>query len=548
MSGIEPAPMLHLTRAGLGDGQAWQNAGVVLPGYDVAALAEATLRQCGWIHFGAGNLFRAYPAALQQRLIRQGDAHTGILAAVDAASDTPEKVYAPHDNLSLSVVFGSGGGLEKEVIGCIADVLRADPSSPDWQQLVRVFSSPALQLATFTVTEKGYATHLPDGHLRPELEEDLARGPGLAKSLLPAVTALLLERYRASGAPLALVSLDNCAQNGRRLGEAIRFIAGAWQKGGWADPGFLSYLGDESRISFPWTMIDKITPYPSELVRDHLQSLGLADMTLLRTARGSLSAPFVNAEKPGYLVIEDRFPNGRPSLERAGVLFTDRETVEKTEKMKVGTCLNPLHTALALLGCLLGFPTIAAAMTHPLLPGFLKDLAMKEGMPVMEDPVLLDPVRFLEEVLQERFPNPNILDTPGRIATDTSQKMPVRFGETLKKYAATRPGQLRELQRIPFVFACWLRYLLGVDDSGRSFELSTDPRLEALRSAVKGLEVGGPWDPGQQLDALLGDRSLFGIDLEMAGLAPRVLELLRQMCEGPGAVNNALSRIAALKS
>jgi len=543
---IEQVSLLHLTRAGLLDEQAWQKAGVQLPGYDVAALTEETLRRCGWVHFGAGNLFRAYPAALQQQLIRRGYSSSGILAAVDAGSDTPEKIYVPHDNLSLSVTLGADGRLEKEIIGCIAGVLRADSRSPDWQQMTRAFCSPALQLVTFTVTEKGYATHLPDGSIRPELTEDLNQGPEKAMGLLPAVTALLFRRYAEGGAPLAVVSLDNCAQNGLRLSTAIRFIADAWQKSGWVDPGFIAYLSDETRISFPWTMIDKITPYPSEFVGAHLQSLGISNMNILRTGRGSLSAPFVISEKPGYLVIEDSFPNGRPPLEQAGVLFTDRKTVEKVEKMKVGTCLNPLHTALALLGCLLGFPTIAAAMTHPILPGFLKDLALKEGMPVMEDPILLDPVRFLEEVLTERFPNPNIPDTPQRIATDTSQKIPVRFGETLKKYAAAQPARLQELQRIPFVFACWLRYLLAVDDSNHPMELSPDPRLIELRNAVEGIAIGGPWNPGPQLEKLLSDRDLFGIDLQTAGLAERVTELLRQMCEGPGAVEKALSRIAVI--
>lgn len=60
---------------------------------------------------------------------------------------------------------------------------------------------------------------------------------------------------------------------------------------------------------------------------------------------------FVNAEGPQYL--EDRFPNGRPPLEKAGVYMTDRDTVNQVERMKATTCLNPLHTALAVYGCLL---------------------------------------------------------------------------------------------------------------------------------------------------------------------------------------------------
>mgnify|MGYP000985856044 FL=1 len=125
----------------------------MLPGYDTAALAEETLRRCQWIHFGAGNLFRAYPAALSQQLIRRGEADTGILAVTAAGSDTPEKIYRPWDNLSLSVTLGHEGSLDAEVIGCIAGVLRADPHSPDWDPLVRAFCCPDLQLVTFTVTE-----------------------------------------------------------------------------------------------------------------------------------------------------------------------------------------------------------------------------------------------------------------------------------------------------------------------------------------------------------------------------------------------------------
>ena len=43
-------------------------------------------------------------------------------------------------------------------------------------------------------------------------------------------------------------------------------------------------------------------------------------------------------------------------------MFTSRETVEKVERMKVCTCLNPLHTALAVYGCLLGYTKISDEM------------------------------------------------------------------------------------------------------------------------------------------------------------------------------------------
>lgn len=105
-------------------------------------------------------------------------------------------------------------------------------------------------------------------------------------------------------------------------------------------------------------MIDKITPRPDPVIAQKLNDMGIEDMDPIKTARGSFIAPFVNAEKPQYLIVEDAFPNGRPPLEKAGVLFTNKEGVDLCERMKVTTCLNPLHTALAVLGCVLGYDRI----------------------------------------------------------------------------------------------------------------------------------------------------------------------------------------------
>ena len=39
-----------------------------------------------------------------------------------------------------------------------------------------------------------------------------------------------------------------------------------WKKAGFVDDGFVSYVSDEKVVAFPWTMIDKITPRPSEQI------------------------------------------------------------------------------------------------------------------------------------------------------------------------------------------------------------------------------------------------------------------------------------------
>lgn len=135
------------------------------------------------------------------------------------------------------------------------------------------------------------------------------------------------------------------------------------------------------------------------------------------TSKRTYIAPFVNAEKPQYLVVEDRFPNGRPPLEQAGVYMTDRETVNKTERMKVTTCLNPLHTALAVYGCMLGYTLICDEMKDATLVKLVKRLGYVEGLPVVVDPGILSPKAFIDEVVEQRLPNPFMPDSPQRIAT-----------------------------------------------------------------------------------------------------------------------------------
>ena len=201
------------------------------------------------------------------------------------------------------------------------------------------------------------------------------------------------------------------------------------------------------------------------------------------TSSGTHIAPFVNAEESEYLVIEDDFPNGRPALEKAGFLFTNRDTVNKVERMKVCTCLNPLHTALAIYGCLLGYQKISEEMKDPELLELVRRIGYQEGLPVVEDPVVMEPKAFLDTVLNVRLPNPFMPDTPQRIATDTSQKLAIRFGETIKAYLASDTLDVRNLKLIPLVFAGWLRYLMAVDDTGAAFTPSPDPMMESAAAS-----------------------------------------------------------------
>ncbi len=531
--------MLRLNLQGLQDRAAWERAGIALPRYDVEAVRARTREEPVWVHFGAGNIFRGFLAAAQQTLLNRGSADRGILAAESFDFQIIDKVYDPYDDLSLLVRMRADGSYDREVVASVAGGLKADCAGADWARLIQVFQSPSLQMASFTITEKGYALTDLSGRTLPVVERDLSAGPDAPRHTMSIAAALLLHRWRAGGSPIAMVSMDNCARNGQKLRDGVFAVAEAWARKGLVPAGFLDWLADKSRVTFPWSMIDKITPHPSEAVKAALETLGLEDMTISRTNTGTLIAPFVNAEVTEYLVLEDAFPNGRPPLEDAGVYFTDRATVEKAEKMKVGTCLNPLHTALAVYGCLLGYTSIAAEMADPDLRALVEGIAA-EGLPVVEDPGILSPRKFIDEVLRERFPNPAIPDTPQRIAADTSQKLPVRYGGTLQRYVQRADLEVSSLEYAPMVFAGWCRYLLGVDDAGREMAVSPDPMAPQLQAELAEIAVGRPESLEGQLCPILSNTAVFGVDLYAAGLGEKTERAFRAMLAGPGAVRATL--------
>ena len=420
---------MKLTNEGLRDTAAWQQAEVALPRYDREQMICATEKDPVWVHFGAGNIFRGFIAGLQQRLLDKGLTDRGIIAAETWDGEIIDRIYVPYDSLTLMVSLRPDGGTDREVIASLAGGLKATPfEETDWGELKRIFEAPSLQMVSFTITEKGYALRDLKGEYFPAVQADLKDGPEKARHAMAIVTALMRHRYVSGAAPVALVSMDNCSHNGEKLRGAVTEIAAAWVKAGFADEGFLAWLSDETKVSFPWTMIDKITPRPADSVTKSLADLGIEDMAPIQTEKHTYIAPFVNAEIPQYLVVEDRFPNGRPKLEEAGVYMTDRDTVNRTERMKVTTCLNPLHTALAVYGCLLGYTLIADEMKDADLKRLVERIGYTEGLPVVTDPGILRPEDFLREVLEKRLPNPFMPDTPQRIACDTSQKVPIRFG------------------------------------------------------------------------------------------------------------------------
>ena len=543
---VAKGDIMKLSTEGLKNQQEWLEKGYHLPQYDRAAMIAETRENPVWVHFGAGNIFRAFQANLAQRLLEEGSAKAGITVCEGFDYEIVEKQYRPHDDLSVLVTLKADGTIEKSVIGSIGESTILDSENDaEYTRLKEIFSRDSLQLCTFTVTEKGYSLVNGKGEELPAVTADFAAGPEKPQSYIGKVVSLLYTRYLSGKKPIAMVSTDNCSHNGEKLYAAVMAFAKAWIANGLAEKGFEEYLNDESKVSFPWSMIDKITPRPDASVEEMLRKDGLEDLDPVVTSKKTWVAPFVNAEETEYLVIEDKFPNGRPALEKVGVIFTDRDTVNNVERMKVTTCLNPLHTALAVYGCILGYTKISDEMKDTELLNLVNTLGYKEGLPVVVNPGVLDPKEFIDTVLQVRVPNPFMPDTPQRIATDTSQKLGIRYGETIKSYVADADLDVTSLTMIPLVQAGWLRYLMAVDDNGNAFEPSPDPLLEEAQKYVAEFKLGESYSEAaiaEKVMPLLKNAQIFGVDLEEVGLAGKVISFFAELIAGVGAVRETLKK------
>lgn len=507
-----------------------------MPKFDIEAVRAKTHDEPTWLHFGAGNIFRAFPAAILQQALDSGQYDRGVIVAEGFDFEIIDKAYEPYDNMSLLVCLKSDGTIQKKVIASVTESLKADPQfGGDWVRLVEIFCKPSLQMISFTITEKGY------GVAPADLEKGLT--PAL---IMGKVTVLLYERFKAGKLPLTVQSMDNCSHNGDKVKAAVIAYASKWVEQGLVPKEFLDYVQDSSKVTYPWSMIDKITPRPDPKVQKMLEDDGFEDNYTIITEKRTYTAPFVNAEETEYLVVEDNYTNDRPPLELGGALYVDRETVDKVERMKVCTCLNPLHTAMSIYGCMLGYDLISAEMEDEDIKGLIKKMGYIEAMPVVVDPGVLKPADFIDAVLNRRLPNPFMPDAPQRIATDTSQKLSIRFGETIKAYQA-RGLNMDELILIPLVLAGYARYIKGIDDEGKAFEPSPDPLLAELSAIVAPLEVKEGEQDFSCLKELYSRKDVFGVDLYEAGLGERIEGMVAELYAGPGAVRKTLHKYVSAR-
>ncbi|MDG3441601.1 mannitol dehydrogenase family protein [Nitrospirillum amazonense] len=419
---------------------------VARPGYDRAVCG------IGIVHFGPGAFHRAHQAVYtDDALALEGGDWT--ISAVSLKNPGVRDALVPQDGLYTLVTLDRAIG--HRVIGSIREVLCA----PEAQSHVLArLAAPATRIVTITVTEKGYcltaAGELDTTH--PDIVHDLAH-PETPISVIGYVVAGLRRRRAAGLPPYTVISCDNMTDNGRRLGRATAQYAAA------LDAGLGAWVRDY--VAFPSTMVDSITPATDDALRQRvLDVTGVAD------------AWPIQREAFTQWVIEDRFCNGRPAWDKAGVILTTDVGAFGRAKLRL---LNGPHSALAYLGGLAGVETVADAMSTPELAGFLERLMLQDVLPTVTPPAGYDLTVYASQIL-ERFRNPAIRHLLAQIAWDGSQKLPYRLFGVIED----RLAQGLSIARPALVVAGWMHFVRRAAEGAGL----TDPLAPTL------LDIGGRCD------------------------------------------------------
>jgi fructuronate reductase len=219
----------------------------------------------------------------------------------------------------------------------------------------------------------------------------------------------------------------------------------------------------EAQVSFPSSMVDRITPATTP-----------EDINALSEITGALDLGCVFHEQFRQWVIEDDFCNGRPLWELAGAQFVAEVDAHELKKLR---CLNGTHSALAYLGYLAGFETISETVSDPDFALFCEMLWTDEIIPTVPQPEGENLLTYSAK-LMERYKDTSIRHRTWQIAMDGSQKLPQRILGTISDNLAmdrVSPG-------LYLAVAAWMFYAGGVDENGQKIDVR-DPLAAELKAA-----------------------------------------------------------------
>ncbi|MBM9468860.1 mannitol dehydrogenase family protein [Nakamurella sp. YIM 132084] len=445
---------------------------VPVPGYDRSRVTV------GIVHLGVGGFHRAHQAVYLDDLMAADDSGDALGWGICGVGVLPsdrrmQRVMQEQDCLFTVVLKAPDGTWTPRVVGSMVEYLLA-PDDPE--VVIERMADPAVRIVSLTVTEGGYNLHAVTGEFdadNPQVRGDLEPGAVPATSFGLVVEALA--RRRTRGVPaFTVMSCDNIEGNGDVARRVFAAFAGLRE----------ASLGEWVRehVAFPNSMVDRITPATTDRDREEIA---------LRF--GTRDGWPVVCEPFAQWVLEDRFPLGRPAVDRVGVQIVP--DVRPYELMKL-RLLNAGHQALCYFAWLAGYRVVHEACQDPAFATFLLGYMEREATPTLEPVPGIDLADY-RRTLIARFSNPEVQDTVARLCVGSSDRIP-KFLLPVVRANLASGGEIR---RSAAVVASWARYAEGVDEHGAGHEI-VDQLADVLVPAARGQRDDPP--------AFLRNRQLFG--------------------------------------
>jgi fructuronate reductase len=452
----------------------------------------------GVVHLGLGAFHRAHQAVYTESAMNaSGSTEWGICAASQRSRAVLDELE-PQDG--LYTVIERGPSTAFRVLAPIRELLFA---ALQQDMLIARIAAPSTRVVTVTVTEKGYR-HDPVTRrldlVDADIQADAAGRPPV--TVVGQLVRGFQARQQNSAGPLTIVCCDNLTSNGATLRGLVDDFCSLLPR---ADqPALHAWIGDF--VAFPSTVVDRIVPATTPADRTDV-----ADYLELDDEGAVVAEPF------SQWVLEDNFAAARPAWESAGAIFTSDVLPYEALKLRL---LNGSHSALAYLGLLGGYEYVAEFVEVDGVPAFVRAL-MGEAAATVAAPVSVD-VDDYEKQLLRRFANPGLRHRLAQIATDGSQKLPLRLVATVRD---ARSAGLEPMVSVLGI-AAWMRYVTARQDDARRPLVIDDPLAPRIAEVV-----GEAGDPTTIVERLLGIAEMFGDladDLALRGLLIEALaELTR---------------------
>jgi tagaturonate reductase len=425
------------------------------------------------LQFGTGVLLRALPDYFIDKANRR-NRFNGRIVVVKSTAKGDLKDFAAQDNLYTICIRGIENAEVVETDVLSSAISRVLAANEDWDQVLKIASSPDLKLIVSNTTEVGLVL------LKEPIEACVP------KSYPGKLLAVLQERFHVLGddaGKLIVIPTELIPNNGKVLHDIVVELA-EYNR---LDTSFITWL--EEHISFCNSLVDRIVPGKPEpeILNKIEQDLGYTDNLMV------MAEPYRLWAIEGDEAVADH-------LDLLGVDegLIVKPDIEVYRELKV-RLLNGTHTLVCGIAVLASLETVAEAMADDGIAGYLKKLMKEEIIPAIPYAVDVDEAENFANAVLDRFANPYIKHQWINITFQYTMKLRIRVVPVILEYFKCF-GKVP--QHIAFGFAAYLKFMKSEQVDGFEYAI-TDDHLNYIKAL----------NQDDFVHSVLSDQTLWGVDL-----------------------------------